>query len=254
MDWQLIVIYIGIFLYGIVVGSFLNVCIYRLPKEESLITNGSHCMTCGAKIKKYDLIPLFSWLILRGKCRNCKAPIAWRYPFVEALNGILWCLCFMKFGFEWHTLFVMLLFSALVVVFFMDLDTQLISNYVVIFIALVAIGDYFVWDLVSIPQRLIGAVVISVPFLLINLLSKGRAMGMGDVYLMIAGGLFLGTKATLVAGFIGIFLAAIFGMINKYVKGESKFAFGPYLSLGIAIAAFYGTKIADMYLEFSGLA
>lgn len=253
MEWQLLIIYIGIFLYGIVIGSFLNVAIYRLPKEESLIKGGSHCMSCGEKIKKYDLIPVFSWLLLRGKCRNCKEPIAWRYPFVEALNGVLWVLCFMRFGFEWHTVFCMLLMSALVVVFFMDLDTQLISNYVVILIGLLAVGDYFVWSVSSLSQRLIGAAVISVPFLVINLLSKGRAMGMGDVYLMIAGGLFLGTKATLVAGFVGIVLAAIFGMINKYVKGESRFAFGPYLSIGIAFAVFYGNRLANMYLEFSGL-
>lgn len=253
MEWQLIVMYIGIFLYGIVVGSFLNVCIYRLPKEESLVKGGSHCMSCGEKIKKYDLIPVFSWLILRGKCRNCKAPIAWRYPLVESLNGIMWCLCFLRFGFEWHTVFAMLLMSALIVVFFMDLDTQLISNYVVIFIGILAVGDYFVLSSVTIPQRLIGAVVISAPFLIINLASKGRAMGMGDVYLMIAAGLFLGVKATLVAGLFGIVLAAIFGMINKYIKGESRFAFGPYLSLGIAISAFYGVEIANAYLSFSGL-
>ncbi len=262
-----IIVYIFIFLFGITIGSFLNVCIYRLPKEESLIKQNSHCMTCGAQIKRYDLIPVFSWLILRGKCRSCGAPISPRYCIVESLNGILYVLIFMHYDFMFYPLkaiCVCLLVSALIVVFFMDWDTQLISNYVVGFIALVGILDCLRFELgldvisnadggeISIKSRIIGFFAVSVILLIIELASGGRAMGRGDVYLMAAAGIFLGVKGILVAFMIGLFSGAIAGMIIKHFTGGSRFAFGPWLSIGIAVAAVWGNQIADAYLSFSG--
>lgn len=257
-----IIIYIMIFVFGVFIGSFLNVCIYRLPTDETIATGSSHCMSCGEKIKKRDLIPVLSWCLLKGKCRNCGEKISPRYTVVELLNGFLFLAAFTRYNFMYNPLFgvlVCLLFSALVVVFFMDWDTQLISTGVVLFIGLLGILHMLSNIFLSSPisditwkSQVIGLFAISIPLLLIHLLSKGKAMGLGDVYLMAAGGLFLGVKGIIVAMFIGMVTGSIVGMILKYKTGHSKFAFGPFLSIGIAVAALYGNQLADIYLRFSG--
>ncbi len=259
-----IIVYIFIFLFGITIGSFLNVCIYRLPKEESLIKRNSHCMTCGAEIKRYDLIPVFSWLILKGKCRSCGEKISPRYCIIESLNGILYVLVFMYYDFMYSpvkAILVCLLLSALIVVFFMDWDTQLISNYVVLFIGILGILDYLRWqfkvdlfhiDDADLKSRIIGFFAVSLILLIIELASKGKAMGRGDVYLMAAAGLFLGVKAVAAAFMIGLITGSIAGIIIKKTTGGSKFAFGPWLSLGIAVCAIWGNQLADLYLRFAG--
>ena len=253
------IIYLFVFLFGAAVGSFLNVCIYRLPKEESLIKRNSHCMSCGTEIKRRDLIPIISWCLLKGKCRACGAKISPRYTVVEALNALVWVFLAYKLSVLIHPVDFMLtalIFSALIVVFFMDWDTQLISTYVCIFIALIAViyiilnhGEYDV----PIWSHIVGAFIVSVPLLLIELLSKGRAMGRGDVYLMAACGLFLGMQGVLVALAVALITGSIAGLIIKHYTSKSAFAFGPWLSLGVAAATLYGDKIAQWYLDFTGL-
>lgn len=257
--------YLFLFLFGVCVGSFLNVCIYRLPKEESLTKSNSHCMTCGTPILKRDLIPIVSWCMLRGKCRACKAPISPRYTIVEALNGLGWLLIGLKFdmmgsGAGLKCILCCLVFSALVVVFFMDWDTQLISTYVVAFIAVVGVAQ-IVLDFIgvkrsecSLKHYIIGFFAVSVPMLLITLISKEKAMGMGDVYLMAAAGLFLGVHRIVAAFFVGVIIAAIAGLILKKINGSSKFAFGPWLSIGIFIVTLWGWDIVNLYMNFTGLA
>ena len=164
-----VLLYCIIFAFGAAIGSFLNVCIYRLPKEESLWRNNSHCMTCGTPIRKRDLIPIFSWCRLRGKCHSCGAKIPFRYTLVESLNAILYVLIFAYFGiFEQpvYAALVCLFCSALIVVFFMDLDTQLISLYVIGFIGLLGVA-VTVYDVCTgngtLLSHLIGAAAASVP-------------------------------------------------------------------------------------------
>ena len=261
-----IVIYTFVFLFGASIGSFLNVCIYRLPKEESLIKRNSHCMTCGEEIKRRDLIPIVSWCLLRGKCRSCGAPISPRYTVVETLNALLYLAVFIHFDVMQspiHAILVCLLYSALIVVFFMDWDTQLISNYVVIFIAILAVLEYFFSDYYYITEmngtvsdkpwvsQLIGLFAVSVPLLLIELFSKGKAMGRGDVYLMAACGAFLGVGGALIALFIALITGSVAGLIQKHKNGESVFAFGPWLSVGVAIAAIWGQQLSNLYLNFT---
>lgn len=248
------ILFAFVFIFGIFVGSFLNVCIYRLPKNESIIVNASHCMKCGTKIKRYDLIPIISWIILGGKCRSCKERIPFRYPLVEFLNGVLWVIAFLVLDFSVHAIIVSLLFSALLIVFFMDIDTQLINTGVVVAIGVLAVAQMIFAKQASIVSCLIGAVIVSVPLLLIHILTKGQGMGLGDVYLMIAGGLFLGMKGVAVAIFIGLILGSIVGLILKYVTKSSRFAFGPYLSVGIAVASLYGEQLFNAYLKLVGLA
>ena len=253
------IIYIFVFIFGACIGSFLNVCIYRLPIGESLIKRNSHCMTCGTEIRKRDLIPIISWCCLRGKCHSCGARISPRYTVVEAMNAVLYVFIFWKLNglvVLMPSILTCLLFSALIVVFFMDWDTQLINSFVCLFIALLGVAAIFLTDDyfgLTLSSHIIGAFCVSVPLLLIALISKERAMGMGDVYLMAAAGLFLGTQGILVALGIGLIGGAIGGLILKKINGGSQFAFGPFLSVGIAVAVLYGDIIGNWYMEFTGL-
>src|SRR3990172_1734214 len=122
------IIYGSVFVFGTLIGSFLNVCIYRIPRKMSLLHPSSHCTSCGKKIKFYDNIPVVSFLILRGKCRRCAAPYSFRYPLVEALNGLLYVLVLMRYGTEWGMIFYCLFVSVMVVIFFIDLDLQIIPD------------------------------------------------------------------------------------------------------------------------------
>ena len=255
----LIIVYVFVFIFGICIGSFLNVCIYRLPLGESLIKSNSHCMTCGTPIRKRDLIPVVSWCLLRGKCHACGAKISPRYTVVELLNGICYLVIFLHFDVISHPLYaaiVSLITSALIVVFFMDWDTQLINTWVVVFIGALAIPKYIFCREecnITLKSMIIGALIISIPLLVISLVSHEKAMGMGDVYLMAAAGLFLGVPNVLIAMLIALVSGSIVGMILKHSNGSSVFAFGPYLALGIAVAALYGDAIADFYVHYTGL-
>lgn len=253
-------IFLGlIFLLGICIGSFLNVVILRVPKGESLVKRSSHCMTCGAKIRPIDLIPVFSWLMLRGKCHNCGEKISARYPLVESLNGILFVLTFWVLDINAKAIITCLLMSLLVVVAFMDWDTMEIDMRILAIILVCAVPMHlFADDCVSIKNHIIGALVISVPFFIIGEVSRPiirkkfgedfRAIELGDTLLMVAAGAVVGTRVIIVSTLIGLVAAAIGGMINKMATKESKFAFGPFLSIGIAVGLLWGEKIADWYL------
>ena len=263
-----IMVYTVIFLFGICIGSFLNVVILRIPKHESILGIGrskeekeeaSHCMTCGAKIRPIDLIPVFSWIFLRGKCHSCGAKISCRYPIVESLNGIMYVLTFWVLDLNAKAIITCVVMSLLIVVGFMDWDTMEIDMIIVGIIFLLAIPAALLTDEIEIKQRIIGAAVISLPFFIIGEISRGfikkkygedfRAIELGDTILMIAAGAFLGTQAVIVSAFLGVIFAAFGGLIYKKVTGESKFAFGPFLSMGIAIAALWGNDIAQWYIN-----
>ena len=253
-----IMIYTIVFLVGIAIGSFLNVVIIRLPRQESLIKRSSHCMTCGTKIRPIDLIPVFSWLFLRGKCHNCGSKISARYPIVEALNGLLYVLTFYVLDINAKAIITCVLMSLLIVVGFMDWDTMEIDMIIVGLIFILAIPAAIFTDDIELKHRIIGAMVVSVPFFIIGEVSRSfikkkfgedfRAIELGDTILMIAAGALIGTQAIIISVFIGIVLAAVVGLIYKRVTGQSKFAFGPFLSIGIAISALWGNGIAQWYL------
>lgn len=258
-EWPFkVMFYSIIFLLGISIGSFLNVVILRLPRHESLIKSSSRCMTCGAKIRPIDLIPVFSWLFLRGKCHSCGEKISPRYPIVESLNGLLYVLTFAVLDINAKAIITCVLISLLIVVGFMDWDTMEIDMIIVALIFLLAIPSAIFTEDASIKSRIIGALVISVPFFIIGEISRifirkktgedFRAIELGDTILMFAAGALLGTQAIIVSAFVGILLAAIGGIAYKAVTGESKLAFGPYLSMGIAIAALWGGSIANWYI------
>ena len=254
-----IMFYAIVFLFGICVGSFLNVVIIRLPNNESLIKRSSHCMTCGEKIRIIDLIPVFSWLFLRGKCHKCGAKISARYPIVESLTGFLFMLVFFVKDLNAESIITCVLFTFLIVIGFMDWDTLEMEPIILALIFLLSIPLHLLTDSLTLSERIIGALCISVPFFIIGEVSRLfykrcreediRGIELGDTLLMFAAGAVIGTKAIIVSAFLGIILAAVCGIIYKRVTGESKFAFGPYLAMGIAISALWGERIAQWYLS-----
>ena len=245
-------LYIGIivFLFGITVGSFLNVLIYRIPKKEEFVKTRSHCMSCGYQLEWYDLIPIFSWLSLGGKCRKCKSKISAQYPLIELLNGILWLLSFLFYDLSITTLLYCGLFSSLIALSVIDFRTYEIPVGFNVFITIRVIFE-FIGDHNSWPEYIIGLVSVSVPLLLIFYATKGRGIGGGDIKLMGAAGLLLGWKLIVLAFFLGCLLGSVIHLTRMKVSGESHvLAMGPYLSAGIVIAVLIGERIISGYFGY----
>lgn len=252
----LIPLYIIIFLYGIIIGSFLNVLIYRLPLKQNIATENSHCMTCGKRIKWYDLVPIFSYIILGGKCRHCKSKISIQYPIIEATNGIGYLCIFIINGFELVSVLMCLAFSIFIVISVIDWRTYEIPFALNVAIGVLAIMR-IILDYKNLLDYLIGFCVVS-GFMLICLYI-GRAVkgidafGGGDIKLMAFAGLFIGWKPIILAFVIGCILGAVIHSIRMRVQGaESVLAFGPYLCAGLTIAMLFGSNIINWYLSLMG--
>ncbi len=247
---MLLPLYLPIFLYGIVIGSFLNVCIYRIPLGESIAKERSHCMTCGYQLRWFDLVPLFSWLALRGKCRKCKTPISPQYPIIEAVNGVLYVLIFAVNGLNIVSILYCLMASALLALSVIDFRTYEIPFGFNVFIAVLGLvrlaTDFGNWS-----EYVIGFFAVSVLLEVILLVSGGRAIGGGDVKLMAAAGLLLGWKLIILAFFIGCILGSVIHIIRMKVShAEHVLAMGPYLSAGVLISALWGTQFINWYFGF----
>lgn len=244
-----IVFYIIIFIFGITVGSFLNVCILRIPAHESIVTGPSHCPNCGKRLKSYELIPLFSWLALRGRCSGCKGAISAQYPLIEASNGVLWVLCFAVLGFSLQTALACLLLSALVVVAVIDARTMEIPLGLSITI-LVLGGISAALDYQNLLSHVIGLFAVSLPLYLLYLATGGRGIGGGDIKLMAGCGLFLGWRLVLLGFFGGCLLGTIIHITLMAVKkAGNQLSFGPYLSAGVVLALLFGEKLINWYLS-----
>lgn len=242
-------IYFLVFVYGIVLGSFMNVLIYRIPLKENIATNRSHCMTCGAQIKWYDLIPLVSYLVvLRGKCRNCGAKISIQYPSIEALNGIGYVLIFVVNGISLPSILYCLLYSVLVVISVIDWRIYEIPISLNICIFVLGIARTCL-DVSNLLEHLIGFCAVSIPLAILYYATKGRGIGGGDVKLMAVAGLFLGWKKILLAFVLGIIMGSVIHIVlMKACKKDRVLALGPYLSAGIFIAMLFGDWIISWYL------
>lgn len=247
-------IYAGIvFIYGVLIGSFLNVCIYRIPKGENIAIVRSHCMKCNHQLKWYDNIPLFSWMILlRGKCRYCKAPISPQYPIIEASNGVLWLLVGYVKGISVESLLYALLFSALLTLSVIDFRTYEIPAGINIFILalglIMTVYKYTDW-----LDHVIGFLAISIPLYIIIIVTDGRGIGGGDMKLMATAGLLIGWKLIILAFALGCIIGAPIHILRMKISNADRvLAMGPYLSIGIAIAALWGNRLIDWYLKFAG--
>ena len=243
-----ILLYIIIFLYGIVIGSFLNVLIYRVPKGENIAVVRSHCMSCGYQLRWYDLVPLFSWLALRGKCRVCREKISVQYPLIEALNGVLYLVVFHQYGVSIESLLYCLLFSALLALSVIDFRTYEIPvgfNYFILTLGLIRV----VTDLEDWSTYVIGFLAVSAFVYLLYIVTDGRGIGGGDVKLMATCGLLIGWKLIILGFLLGCILGSVIHVIRMRIAGEGRvLAMGPYLSMGVALAVLYGESWIQWYL------
>jgi len=236
--------------FGAIVGSFLNVVVYRLPRQESIVKPASHCISCGSTLKPYDKVPVLSWLILRGHCRNCSASISKRYPLVEALCALL-CVAAVLAGDSTATVTLnVALILLLVPVALIDLEHRIIPNRLTALGAVLAIGIGTALDPSGEPTRLIAGAGAGGALLLAALAYPG-GMGMGDVKLAGVMGLFLGSAvvpAMLIALLAGVLYGALV-MVRKGAQAGRKTAipFGPFLAFGSLIAVFAGDPLVNWY-------
>ncbi len=247
MTPMLILITAFVFLFGIVIGSFLNVCIYRIPNGEDIVKESSHCMHCGYQLKWYDLIPIFSFLSLKGRCRKCGTKLSIQYPAVEALNGLLYVIVFYVTDFTVESFLYCLLTSALIVLSVIDFRTYEIPFGINVLIFIIGVIRCIV-DSENLGNYVIGFFAVSTFLLLLQILSKGRAIGGGDVKLMAAAGLLLGWKLIILAFVLGCIIGSVIHICRMRISGEGHvLAMGPYLSAGIWIAALWGTQMSEWY-------
>lgn len=239
-----------IFILGTVIGSFINVCIYRIPRGESVVYPPSHCPRCGYNLGPSDLIPLLSYFWLRGRCRRCGEWISLQYPFVELLTGIMFVLSFIKFGFTFDFLAAIILIICLIISTFIDLKHQIIPDKVVLptMAAGLLINIVFHWK--DLPNYLLGFVLGGSIIFLIAVLSRG-GMGGGDIKLFATVGMFLGLRLTvlsLLLSFIFGSITGIFLIVLNRKKMKDAIPFGPFIALGSVVSLFMGESIISWYL------
>ena len=245
-------------LLGAMIGSFLNVCIHRLPREESIVKPGSHCPQCQRPIRFYDNIPLASYLILRGKCRHCDAPISLQYPFVEGITALSSLCLFAKFGPSWSYLFYFAFIAALIAITVIDFYHQIIPD--VISLPGIGVGllASFFLPQITFFDSLLGMLLGGGSLFLVatgyHWLFKREGMGGGDVKLLAMIGAFLGWKSVILTIFLSSLIGSVTGILLILMKGKDfKFAipFGPFLSLGAVLSLFYGERIMRWYFYLS---
>lgn len=240
-----------IFILGLVIGSFLNVCIYRIPRKLSIIKPSSFCPSCGNSLKWWHNIPVLSFVILKGKCAYCGAKISLRYPVVEILNGIFYVLAYLNFGLTISLPFVLIFISALIVISFIDFDFQIIPDEIsipLIFLGIILslLPHNSINLAYDIKDSLIGIVIGGGSLLIVSLITRG-GMGGGDIKLNAAVGAFLGWKAALLTIFIGSLAGSIVGIVILKKTGNRKIPFGPFLSLGACVCLFFGESLLNWY-------
>ncbi len=235
---------------GAMIGSFLNVVVYRLPRRESIVRPASHCPACGVAVKPYDNIPLLSWLMLRGRCRSCHAPISKRYPLVEALTALL-CIGAVLAGGSGATIALNVAFILLLVpIALIDVEHRIIPNRLTALGALLALALGTALDPSGEPERLIAGVAAG-GALLIAALAYPGGMGMGDVKLAGVMGLFLGS-AVAPAMLLALLAGVLFGALVVASKGtmaarKTAVPFGPFLAFGSLVAVFAGGPLVNLY-------
>ncbi len=244
-------LYVPIFFFGTAIFSFLNVVIYRLPKGEDFVTGRSKCPDCGHVLSFVDMVPILSWIFLGRKCRYCGTKISARYPFVEAMGGILAVVSTLLYGFTLYTVLVFAMCSILTCVGFIDHDEMIIPDglniaIIIIGIPAVILSENTVWY-----EHLIGFFVISV-FMFLLTLAIPQAFGGGDIKLMACCGLFLGWKNTVFAFFAAVVIGGVFAAVKMIRKEKNKkdlIPFGPFICMGVVVAMFLGDRVIDLYLS-----
>jgi leader peptidase (prepilin peptidase) / N-methyltransferase len=264
-----------VFLFGLIIGSFLNVCILRIPTGKSIVLPASACPKCGAAIRVYDNIPVISYLILRGKCRGCKTKISPMYPLVEFLTGLLFFACYYAFGLSVETLKWATFSAIMIVLVFTDLRERILPDVVnftgfalgLVFSLFVAPTDgSALWianhifqfpppqPVLSLADALLGAALGSGLLWLVSeayFRLRGReGMGLGDVKMMLMAGAFLGAKRTLLTIMAGSILGSVIGIaviVARRKEADYELPFGTFLGAGALLVVFFGTPVVNWY-------
>jgi len=245
-------------LFGAFIGSFLNVCIWRLPRGESIVTPRSHCPKCQKMIRWYDNIPILSYLALRGKCRYCKTPISLQYPLVETVTGLCSFLLMLRFGPSLAYLFYFALVAALIVITAIDLYHQIIPDVISLpGIGVGLLGSLLLPHLVflnSLIGMLLGGGSLFLVATVYQWLFKREGMGGGDVKLLAMIGAFLGWRAVILTILLSSLIGSVTGILIILLKGNDfKYAipYGPFLSLGAVLCLFYGEAMIRWYFSLN---
>ena len=256
-------LFIAAFLFGLVVGSFLNVCIYRIPRRKSIVVPSSRCPSCNNPVQPRDNIPILSFILLKGRCRFCRERISFKYPFVEFLNAILYVIILWRFGpqLSWSLLIYAIFVSSLIVITFIDLEHQIIPDIITlpgVVLALIfgstILPDPFSGVDLNFKTSIAGVLLGGGLFYAIGVLGtavfKQEAMGGGDIKMMAMVGGFLGWKGVILTTFLGSLLGSVIGIFLIITKGKkmgSKIPFGPYLAFGAIITLLLGEKLLMWY-------
>lgn len=237
------------FIFGVVFGSFYNVVGLRIPNGQSIVWPGSHCPNCNKILSIYELIPLISFLLQKGKCRNCYTKISPIYPLFELLTGFLFVFSFVHFGFTTELIVSLTLISMFIIITVSDIKYMIIPDKVLLFFAPILVIERIIIPIGKWWNPLLGAATGFSLLLLITVVSKG-GMGGGDIKLFAVLGLILGWKLVLLAFFLSTLFGAVFGLIGmlfKKVERGKPMPFGPYIALGTLVSYFYGEVLIDWY-------
>lgn len=231
---------LGLFLLGLIFGSFYNVVGYRVPKGESLIYPSSHCPNCNHKLTPIELVPVFSYVFLLGKCKNCKKKISCFYPLFELLTGIMFALSYVVFGFSLECLYSIVFLSMLIIIIISDYQTMIIPDSVlIVFSAILILIKYFMFDMNVVGESLISALLSFIVMLLIKLLGdfmfKKESMGGGDIKLLGVFGFVLGFPMSLISIFLAAIIALPISIIILKLKKTHEIPFGPFLAIAAII-------------------
>ena len=264
-------------LFGLVIGSFLNVCIYRIPRDESIVLPSSHCPLCGAKIRPFDNVPVLSYLLLRGRCRSCRASISLQYPLVELLSGIAFFSCAAVWGVDPPAFLNCVFLSVIIILVFIDYQHQILPDVLTIPGAVAGMllspfqSHVFFMDRVSLGiatlllpgnplpainwtgsifGALLGGGILYFVAALYKAVRKQQGLGMGDIKMMAMVGAFMGWRLALLTIFAGSFIGSLAGIFLIAFRGRSlqtKLAFGTFLGIGAALSLFFGPSFLSWY-------
>lgn len=247
------------FVFGIILGSFYNVCIYRIPLKKSIVSPPSSCTNCGNRLNIVDLVPVFSWIFLKGKCRFCGNEVSSRYISIELLTGVIFVLVFLVFGYNISTIYYMIFSSILIVITFIDIDHLIIPDRIVIFGILCS----FIFSLcgvgIDLTEWFFGLSILFFAMLsfvyFIEIIIKKEFMGGGDIKFFAMVGTFLGVRIGILTIIISMYIGAFYGIIiitkSKLVKKdyESMIPYGPFISIASFICMIFGNDILNWYMN-----
>lgn len=244
------------FILGATIGSFLNVCIYRIPREKSIVFPSSACTACGKKLTPIELIPLLSFILQKGRCKGCSVKVSGRYFLVELLVGLMFLAFYSRYSLSFEFFLFSVLSCILTVASFIDLEFMIIPNRLIIVGTAIVLPFVFFGAHIEMLDAFLGMILgggfLAVVSLASLLILKKEGMGGGDIKMMAMAGLYLGLELTIVSFVVSIYLAAILIVVLfalKKLKRGDYIPFGPFLSIGVVISALMGDILLNLYLQ-----